>query len=574
MSDNSTYTFTVTNGKDGTQGIQGEKGENGHTPVVKVGENGNWFIDGVDSGTKAVGVDGKTPYIGSNGNWRIDGTDTGVQAQGPKGHKGDTGEQGPQGEKGDAGEDGQDGLTPFIGENGNWWIGDKDTGVSASGIELNNYFTVTFVCNGGELPAGYEETIKVKYGNYISDLPIPTRKSDVFLGWYTGNSVNDGKLTTFTPILSNITVYARWDDQSNNIKYQYDANTDGYKVIGFNDTNKQTRCVNIPETFNDGIHGLRPVTTIGQGAFANRTETEEISMGNSVTTIESGSFNGTSLKEIRLSNSISSLPDSLFEGLPLESIDLPDSITTVGRAVFKDCKNLKNVELSDNLTILSSKMFEGCSSLTELELTPSIKKLDALFINNTGIKEFTIPNTVTELSQSFRFNLTIEKVYIPSTITYIPYRCFEGAENLQSVTFEADPILESTIGHACFLDCKNLSDVNLTGNITTIESQAFMNCTALKTIVFPESLKTIEDKAFYNARLTYVIIPKGIVNMGNQAFCYCSELYVYHVPDTWDYDWIMNEYGYMTYSDYPPTNQNQRLWHFVDGVPTRWVYTE
>ena len=31
------------------------------------------------------------------------------------------------------GADGQDGKTPFIGENGNWWIGDTDTGVSATG---------------------------------------------------------------------------------------------------------------------------------------------------------------------------------------------------------------------------------------------------------------------------------------------------------------------------------------------------------------------------------------------------------------------------------------------------------
>ncbi len=30
------------------------------------------------------------------------------------------------------GEDGKDGLTPFIGENGNWWIGEKDTGVKAA----------------------------------------------------------------------------------------------------------------------------------------------------------------------------------------------------------------------------------------------------------------------------------------------------------------------------------------------------------------------------------------------------------------------------------------------------------
>lgn len=28
---------------------------------------------------------------------------------------------------------GEDGRTPYIGENGNWWIGSEDTGVKASG---------------------------------------------------------------------------------------------------------------------------------------------------------------------------------------------------------------------------------------------------------------------------------------------------------------------------------------------------------------------------------------------------------------------------------------------------------
>lgn len=48
---------------------------------------------------------------------------------GPQGPKGDTG---AQGEKGDKGEPGQ---TPFIGENGNWWIGETDTGVPATGAD-------------------------------------------------------------------------------------------------------------------------------------------------------------------------------------------------------------------------------------------------------------------------------------------------------------------------------------------------------------------------------------------------------------------------------------------------------
>jgi hypothetical protein len=39
---------------------------------------------------------------------------------------------GPTGSQGETGEDGTDGQTPYIGENGNWWIGDQDTGVVAN----------------------------------------------------------------------------------------------------------------------------------------------------------------------------------------------------------------------------------------------------------------------------------------------------------------------------------------------------------------------------------------------------------------------------------------------------------
>ena len=60
-----TTTFTVTNGaagaqgQQGIQGIQGEKGEDGHTPVITI-QNGNWYIDGVDSGKSAEGIKGDT----------------------------------------------------------------------------------------------------------------------------------------------------------------------------------------------------------------------------------------------------------------------------------------------------------------------------------------------------------------------------------------------------------------------------------------------------------------------------------------------------------------------------------
>ena len=61
--------FDITNGKDGANGTNGTNGKDGKdgkdgvdgTPgsVVTIGENGNWFIDGVDTGLAAQGTKGE-----------------------------------------------------------------------------------------------------------------------------------------------------------------------------------------------------------------------------------------------------------------------------------------------------------------------------------------------------------------------------------------------------------------------------------------------------------------------------------------------------------------------------------
>lgn len=88
------------------------------------------------------GENGKTPYVGDNGNWYIGVDDTGKPsrgAKGEKGEKGDTGAQGIQGiqgekgDKGDTGAAGADGKTPYVGDNGNWFVGSDDTGKPSRG---------------------------------------------------------------------------------------------------------------------------------------------------------------------------------------------------------------------------------------------------------------------------------------------------------------------------------------------------------------------------------------------------------------------------------------------------------
>ena len=62
-----------------------------------------------------TGPSGASPYIGENGNWFVGELDTGVQAQGAQGPKG---EQGPQGAQGPKGEQGPQGVQGPKGEQG------------------------------------------------------------------------------------------------------------------------------------------------------------------------------------------------------------------------------------------------------------------------------------------------------------------------------------------------------------------------------------------------------------------------------------------------------------------------
>jgi len=98
----------------------GPQGASGLTPWIN---NDNWWIGDVDTGVRAKGRDGETPWISeATGNWLIGGVDTGFPSRGP------------------AGKDGAEGYTPYI-LNGNWYIDTYDTGIRAEGKDGADGYT-------------------------------------------------------------------------------------------------------------------------------------------------------------------------------------------------------------------------------------------------------------------------------------------------------------------------------------------------------------------------------------------------------------------------------------------------
>lgn len=117
-------------GPEGPPGPQGEKGDPGpQGEPGPAGPQGPAGAPGADGAPGPKGDPGDSPHIGENGNWWVGDTDTGVSAAGsseegtqgppgPKGDKGDPGEPGPQGEKGaDATINGVNTLELAAGEN-------------------------------------------------------------------------------------------------------------------------------------------------------------------------------------------------------------------------------------------------------------------------------------------------------------------------------------------------------------------------------------------------------------------------------------------------------------------------
>lgn len=118
-------------------------------------------IAAAGSGSGTAGADGEdgatfTPAVAADGtlSWT---NDKGLANPAPVNIKG------PAGETGATGAAGVNGITPLIGANGHWFIGDTDTGISAQGPKGDTGAT------GATGPAGASATSKIHFGNYTGN---------------------------------------------------------------------------------------------------------------------------------------------------------------------------------------------------------------------------------------------------------------------------------------------------------------------------------------------------------------------------------------------------------------------
>lgn len=514
------------------------------------------------------GDDGVTPTIGVNGNWWLDNVDTGYKAVG------------------------DNGVSPVIGENGNWWIGELDTGVAAHGKDAptitnttKQYCVLAANKQPDENTIWSDEPQNYQDGSYIWVREIYT--------------MSDGLSIEGAPYLDTFTSVSQWC-KDNNITF-----IDGASIYTGSITTDQIAAnalhsENYTHTDADGNISAPTLDNGGRPPYSNSGTFFDLKDG----AIYSKNFaiepDGTShYKGALNANQITSgyITAEQISANAIRSSNYPtengEPIVTEGQ-VFSESGTFLNLEngtfyspqfaideeghahFKGNLSaeqITTGKFTAAQLDVAELSVLStnlgqvnagSIQSLDygqiliweqgsqgltftsngdgTCYVSSKGTctdANIVIPKVssqgwlVTSIgNNAFSSYKAIESVTIPDSVTSIGSFAFNSCYDLTSVVFSGKSNLQ-TINMNAFAGCSKLTSFVIPDSVTEIANNVFRNCTNLANVTISGGITTIPQSMFSTcSNLMHITIPTGITKISSYAFENCSKLASMVIPDT------------------------------------------
>ncbi|MBQ2188162.1 MAG: leucine-rich repeat domain-containing protein [Bacteroidales bacterium] len=245
----------------------------------------------------------------------------------------------------------------------------------------------------------------------------------------------------------------------------------------------------IPESVNYEGNDYT-VTVIGESAFLYCFYLTNLSIPNTVTTIEGGAF-------------------AYCQGFTGDLV-IPNSVTTVGYGAFQICPGFDgDLIIGSSVTEIGDYAFNSCDGMTGILYIPS--GVQSLGGNSFGYCAFSgivvdpensvydsrndcnaiIETSTNELLTGCRSTI------ISNTVTSIGYCAFRGVQGMTSIEI---PNSVTNIGENAFAFCYDLTgDLTIPNSVKTIGPSAFFQCENFDgTLTIGESVSYIGDMAFRN----------------------------------------------------------------------------
>jgi len=273
------------------------------------------------------------------------------------------------------------------------------------------------------------------------------------------------------------------------------------------------------------------ITSIGQGAFENKTALTGITIPTAVTSIGKEAFKGcTGLISVIIPASITSISDNTFSGCSgLTTVEIPQSIISIGTGVFSGCNKLNRLKTHWDTppASVAASTFTGLNFATCNLIVP-YKRLQQYKESSLG-QAFSIISEVNAASDFIVDNGVLTKfagtdtmVVIPSDrgVTTIGADAF--ATNHDVMLTIAIPASVKSITGFPFGECYNLNNIFVDSDNTAYSDIDGVLYDAAKTSLYvfpsgrtgnfsiPDGTTTVQPGSFYYSKLSSVMFPASV----------------------------------------------------------------
>lgn len=500
------------------------------------------------------------------------------------------------------GQDGKDGETPYVGSNGNWWIGEKDTGepvkgeVGADGVGIEKIetdgdgnwailytdgttqtlrhvwekiFTLRsasctesglnlYVCKDCAL-ARVETTEKLPH-DYVNTVVEPTCISG---GYTLLTCENCG--------------YEYKDNCKEPLADSHIFETETCVGCGKNIADVAVVSYDMSVAVDGSIRGYVVPRYDGFYDFYIFGSGKMWDYSGSTAPLYVDGYTST-VKNAFMSDGIENIGALLFfECELITGIKIPDSVTSIGESAFNSCYSLTNIDIPDSLTSIGVRAFNGCMSLKSIEIPDGVTSIGTQAFNACrALTSIDIPDSVISIGDyAFRFCDSLANVKIGNGVTSIGRGAFQDTafynnkENWENNLLYIDK---------CLIEGNVVGPYQIKADTRLIAEAAFAD-SLVTSLHIPDSVTSIGDYAFNGCKnLTSITIPDSVTSIGSYAFQYCSGLtgiYYGGTAEKWEEIANKNYIPYYVvlyyYSESKPT-EDGNYWHYdTDGkTPVVW----
>jgi len=244
-----------------------------------------------------------------------------------------------------------------------------------------------------------------------------------------------------------------------------------------------------------------PVKEIGNAALAAWGDSIDVytySRGRQI--FERGKTINTDLTSVTIPAGVEIIGErAFFNQSKLTSVNIPASVTSIGKIAFAGCSSLTTVNIPAKVTTIGDWAFLACSKLATVNFSEGLVEIgDGAFAECRALKTIKLPNSLTKLGYG----------------AFLSYR-----DGITAVTFGTglteipDYAFSYTDGYNGFKGTQ-IQSIVIPEGIVRIGEGAFLNCYALTSVTLPSTLKEIEPFAFRNcSALTTVNIPATLTSV-------------------------------------------------------------